>query len=57
MVKASGNIADELSEMLRKTGQAWVTLTWSDFRKVSEREPLKQPLLARRHSVGGVRQV
>ena len=45
MAKAAGDIADELNEILRKTGQPYVTLTWPAFYRTCERERLKQPFL------------
>lgn len=45
MAKAPGDIADELNETLRKTGQPYVTLTWPEFYTVCDRERLKQPFL------------
>lgn len=42
---SSGDVAEELNEILRRNDQSCLTLLWSDFYNLCGRERLKQPFL------------
>ena len=45
MPRQTDKIVYELNELLRLAGQSSITMPWSDFYELCERERLKQPLL------------
>lgn len=45
MAKPFPEIVEELDELLRKSGEPVITMTWPDFYKLSDRERLKNAAL------------
>ena len=44
MSKTTTSIVDELNEILRRSGEPCMTMTWPEFYEVCQRERMKQPL-------------